>query len=97
NENNIRKFVYDFDIINNVQQIWEYGQGGKEVSHVALSMAPEDKLYTNISSRINSCFSLSQRFRTGCLFSLNVTSKWDCPLRSVANMGASAIKFLSDK
>ena len=45
-ENNIRKFVYDFDIINNVQQIWEYGWGEEEVSHVALSMAPEDKLYT---------------------------------------------------
>ena len=51
NENNIRKFVYDFDIINNVQQIWEYGQGGKEVSHVALSMAPEDKLYTTTPPR----------------------------------------------
>lgn len=45
-ENNIRKFVYDFDIINNVQQIWEFGWGEEEVSHVALSMAPEDKLYT---------------------------------------------------
>ncbi|MCH7612296.1 MAG: hypothetical protein IIB45_02935 [Candidatus Marinimicrobia bacterium] len=42
----IRKFVYHFDIINNIQQIWEYGKDGSEISHVALSMAPEDKLYT---------------------------------------------------
>ena len=47
----VRTFIYDFDIINNVQQIWEYGQGGKEVSHVALSMAPEDKLYTTTPPR----------------------------------------------
>jgi len=46
NEKSIRKFVYKFDIINNVQQIWEYGWREEEVSHVALSMAPEDKLYT---------------------------------------------------
>jgi hypothetical protein len=42
----IRKFIYDFDIINDVQQIWEYGRKNQEISHVALSMAPEDKLYT---------------------------------------------------
>lgn len=42
----IRKFVYHYDIINNIQQIWEYGKDGSEISHVALSMAPEDKLYT---------------------------------------------------
>ena len=42
----IRKFIYDFDIINDVQQIWEYGRENQEISHVALSMAPEDKLYT---------------------------------------------------
>jgi len=42
----IRKFVYHFDIINNIQQIWEYGMGGREISHVSLGMAPEDKLYT---------------------------------------------------
>ena len=46
NEKSIRKFVYNFDIMNNVHQIWEFGQSGNEVSHVALSMAPEDKLYT---------------------------------------------------
>ncbi len=45
NEDVIRKFVYDFDIMNNVQQIWEYSGGDYKVSHVALSMAPEDKLY----------------------------------------------------
>ena len=43
----IRKFVYDFDIMNDVQQIWEYGRENQEISHVALSMAPEDKLYTS--------------------------------------------------
>jgi len=43
----IRKFVYDFDIMNDVQQIWEYGRNNQEISHVALSMAPEDKLYTS--------------------------------------------------
>ncbi len=42
----IRKFVYHYDIINNIQEIWEFGKDGSEISHVALSMAPEDKLYT---------------------------------------------------
>ncbi|MFQ6678088.1 MAG: hypothetical protein ACE5D0_07165 [Fidelibacterota bacterium] len=46
NDEVIRKFVYHYDIINNIQQIWEYGIGGREISHVSLSMAPEDKLYT---------------------------------------------------
>ena len=45
NDDVIRKFVYDFDIMNDVQQIWEYSGGDYKVSHVALSMAPEDKLY----------------------------------------------------
>ncbi len=41
----VRTFIYDFDIINNVKQIWEYTAGDYKVSHVALSMAPEDQLY----------------------------------------------------
>lgn len=45
-EEMVRKYVYDIDIMNDVKQIWEYSAGDYLVSHVALSMAPEDKLYT---------------------------------------------------
>ncbi len=41
----IRRFVYDFDIMTQVKQIWEFGRNNKLVSHVALQMAPEDELY----------------------------------------------------
>ncbi len=42
----IRKFVYHYDVINQIQQIWEFGRDNREISHVALSMAPADELYT---------------------------------------------------
>ncbi|NOZ03881.1 MAG: hypothetical protein GXO92_04630 [FCB group bacterium] len=41
----IRRFVYDFDIMTQVKQIWEFGRNNELVSHVALEMAPEDELY----------------------------------------------------
>ncbi len=42
----VRIFEYEVDIINNIKQVREYGPNGDQISHVALAMAPEDKLYT---------------------------------------------------
>ena len=41
----IRKFIYKFDLISNVTQIWEYGKNNELISEVALDMVPADQLY----------------------------------------------------
>lgn len=43
--NLIRRFQYQFDVMSNVNQIWEYGRKGELISHMSLSMAPSDQLY----------------------------------------------------
>lgn len=47
NKQVIRRFVYHHDLPHRVNEIWEYGRKGKEISHVTLEMAPEDALYLN--------------------------------------------------
>ena len=41
----IRRFQYRFDVMANVNQIWEYGRQGELISHMSLEMAPADQLY----------------------------------------------------
>ena len=41
----IRRFQYRFDVMANVNQIWEYGRHGELISHMSLEMAPADQLY----------------------------------------------------
>ncbi|MBT4145145.1 MAG: hypothetical protein HOC46_03275 [Candidatus Marinimicrobia bacterium] len=41
----IRRFQYRFDVMANVNQIWEYGRNGELISHMSLEMAPADQLY----------------------------------------------------
>ena len=41
----IRRFKYQYDIMAQVKQIWEYDRTGNLISHQALQQAPEDELY----------------------------------------------------
>ena len=41
----VRRFKYQFDILAEIVQIWEYGHDGDLISHVALAKAPADELY----------------------------------------------------
>ena len=41
----IRRFKYQYDIMAQVKQIWEYDRTGNLISHQALQQAPADELY----------------------------------------------------
>jgi hypothetical protein len=41
----IRRFKYKFEIMADVLQIWEFGNEGELLSHVAIDQAPADQLY----------------------------------------------------
>jgi hypothetical protein len=41
----VRRFKYQYDIIAQVKQIWEYDRTGNLISHQALQQAPADELY----------------------------------------------------
>jgi len=41
----VRRFKYQFDVLAEIVQIWEYGHDGDLVSHMALAKAPADELY----------------------------------------------------
>ncbi len=41
----VRRFKYQFDVLAEIVQIWEYGHDGGLVSHMALAKAPADELY----------------------------------------------------
>lgn len=41
----VRRFEYRYDIITGKHRLWEYGRGGREVTHMVLSLAPADRLY----------------------------------------------------
>lgn len=41
----VRRFKYQFDVLAEIVQIWEYGHDGELVSHMALAKAPADELY----------------------------------------------------
>jgi hypothetical protein len=44
-ENMIRRFAYDYNLMTEKNQIWEYGRDGSLVSHMVLEQAPADQLY----------------------------------------------------
>jgi len=41
----VRRFKYQYDIMAQVKQIWEYDRTGNLISHQALKQAPADELY----------------------------------------------------
>ena len=41
----VRRFKYQYDIMAQVKQIWEYDRTGNLISHQALQQAPADELY----------------------------------------------------
>jgi hypothetical protein len=51
-ESTIRRFIYDVDMITGRREIWEYGEDGQEISHVALIQPPASTLYKTPPPRI---------------------------------------------
>lgn len=47
----IRQFAYSFDMLTGRKEVWEYGENGQEVSHVALTQPPADQLYKTLPPR----------------------------------------------
>lgn len=45
NRESVRKFAYAYDLLSREREIWEYGSGGEEISHVSMSFADQDSLY----------------------------------------------------
>ena len=43
----VRRFKYQYDIMAQVKQIWEYDRTGNLISHQALQQAPAEELYKN--------------------------------------------------
>lgn len=44
-QHEIRRFVYDYDLITETSEIWEYSSGVDLVSHMTLAQAPANQLY----------------------------------------------------
>ena len=53
----VRRFKYQYDIIAQVKQIWEYDRTGNLISHQALKQAPEDELYKKPPPRTGNALS----------------------------------------
>ena len=53
----IRRFKYQYDIIAQVKQIWEYDRTGNLISHQALHQAPADELYKKPPPRTGNALS----------------------------------------
>lgn len=41
----VRRFVYDYNLMTETSEIWEYASGGELISHMTLAQAPADQLY----------------------------------------------------
>ena len=52
NKSTIRRFAYDIDMITGRKEIWEYGENGQEISHIALTQPPASALYKTPPPRI---------------------------------------------
>ena len=48
----VRRFIYDVDMITGKKEIWEYGENGQEISHVALTQPSASELYKTPPPRI---------------------------------------------
>ena len=53
----VRRFKYQYDIIAQVKQIWEYDRTGNLISHQALQQAPADVLYKKPPPRTGNALS----------------------------------------
>ena len=53
----VRRFKYQYDIIAQVKQIWEYDRTGNLISHQALKQAPADELYKKPPPRTGNALS----------------------------------------
>jgi len=53
----VRRFKYQYDIMAQVKQIWEYDRTGNLISHQALQQAPADELYKNLPPRTGNLLS----------------------------------------
>ena len=53
----VRRFKYQYDIMAQVKQIWEYDRTGNLISHQALQQAPADELYKNPPPRTGNLLS----------------------------------------
>ena len=53
----VRRFKYQYDIIAQVKQIWEYDRTGNLISHQALQQAPADELYKKPPPRTGNALS----------------------------------------
>ena len=53
----IRRFKYQYDIMAQVKQIWEYDRTGNLISHQALQQAPADELYKKPPPRTGNALS----------------------------------------
>lgn len=53
----VRRFNYQYDIIAQVKQIWEYDRTGNLISHQALKQAPADELYKKPPPRTGNALS----------------------------------------
>ena len=53
----VRRFKYQYDIIAQVKQIWEYDRTGNLISHQALHQAPADELYKKPPPRTGNALS----------------------------------------
>ena len=53
----VRRFKYQYDIMAQVKQIWEYDRTGNLISHQALQQAPADELYKKPPPRTGNALS----------------------------------------
>ena len=53
----VRRFQYQYDIIAQVKQIWEYDRNDNLISHQALQQAPADELYKKPPPRTGNALS----------------------------------------
>ena len=53
----VRRFKYQYDIMAQVKQIWEYDRTGNLISHQALQQAPAEELYKNPPPRTGNLLS----------------------------------------
>ena len=53
----VRRFKYQYDIMAQVKQIWEYDRTGNLISHQALQLAPADELYKKPPPRTGNALS----------------------------------------
>ena len=53
----VRRFKYQYDIIAQVKQIWEYDRNDNLISHQALQQAPADELYKKPPPRTGNALS----------------------------------------